>query len=86
MFSGDLRQQEPALRMKREEQPVTPNFNGFGSDRRGRRKERDLDAEGIELPGAHRREPWIFERGAGRAANDSFPQRFVCLDDPDAPL
>lgn len=86
MLQSDLGQKESALRMKRDEEPVTPNFDRFGGDRRGWRKQRDLDGERIELLGTHGRKPWIFERGAGSAANDGFPQRLACLDDADAAL
>lgn len=86
MLDGDLWQQEATLRVKRDQEPVTTDFDGLGGDRGGRREQRNLDAERIELFGTHGRKPWIFQRGAGRAANDGFPQRLVWVDDTDATL
>ena len=34
----------------------------------------------------HRGEPWIFQSGAGSAANDGLSERFICFNDADTPL
>jgi hypothetical protein len=86
MLHGHLRKKEPALRMKSNEQTMAPDFDGFGSNRRRWREQRDFDAEIHELIDTHGRKARIFYGCAGGAANNGFSERLVSFDNPDASL
>lgn len=86
IFDGHLRQEEPAVRMEDDEQPVSSNLDRFRRDRFQRRKQGDFHAQMFELLFFRGSESRIFQCGAAGAANDGFSQRFAGLGHPNATL
>jgi hypothetical protein len=86
MFGGDLWKKESTVRMIDNQEPMTPNLDGFGKNWLQKGEQRNLDAHLLQLGLFHRSEARIFEGSAHSAPDDSLTQRFVRFSHADAPL
>lgn len=86
MFGGDLWKKESTVRMIDDQEPMTPNLDGFGKNWLQKGEQRNLDAHVLQLGLFHGSEARIFESSAHSAPDDSLAQRFVRLSHADAPL
>jgi hypothetical protein len=86
VLDSHLGQEEPAVRMEDDEQPVLPNLDCFRSNRLQVRKQRDLHAQMFELILLHGSKSWIFHCRTAGAPDDGLPQRFAGFGHPNAAL